>query len=101
MHSCSKHIRVISIFVLKNIHGISKIYIMGDIAWIFPSLKDKTNVHNLETLELKKKNSTESKAVKRKGRNILSCIRWPLSSHDFLFVCLFVCLGYYAVSKVF
>ena len=41
MHTCSKNIRGISVFVLKNIRGISGKKIMGDIAWIFALLKDK------------------------------------------------------------
>ena len=43
MHSCSKNIRGISVFVLKISVVYIKIYIyiMGDIAWIFAYLKDK------------------------------------------------------------
>ena len=35
MHSCSKNIRGISVFVLKISVVYQKEYIMGDIAWIF------------------------------------------------------------------
>ena len=41
MHSCSKNIRGISVFVLKISVVYQKTYIMGDIAWIFAYLKDK------------------------------------------------------------
>ena len=35
MHLCSKNVRGISVFVLKISVVYQKIYIMGDIAWIF------------------------------------------------------------------
>ena len=41
MHSCSRNIRGISVFVLKVSVVYQKIYIMDAIAWIFTRLKDK------------------------------------------------------------
>ena len=35
MHSCSENIRGISVFVLRISVVYQKIYMMGDIAWIF------------------------------------------------------------------
>ena len=59
MHSCSKNIRSISVFVLK-ISVVYQKYIMGDIAWIFASLKDKQHSH----LKIKQLLDVRTKIVK-------------------------------------
>ena len=41
MHSCSKNIHGISVFVLEISAVYQKMNIMGDTSWIFPKLKDK------------------------------------------------------------